>query len=80
MTPTTSNTDARGYRRLRYRWIVVVLLFWWIVLTIFTLLFPTAAPFIALTAIFAGWQQGVLSERNDWDDWFRKHARKGVER
>ena len=66
-----SKIDVRGYKKAKYRWIILNMFFAWLAITVLVIIYPLVAFIGVFLAVFSGWQMGVLTERNDWDEWYK---------
>lgn len=71
-----SDLDARGYRKAKYKSIFLYMLAVYIIATVCIIILPVNAIFFVLFAVGSGWQMGVLTERNYWDEWYKKQGHK----
>lgn len=69
--------DVRGYRLLRWRYIYLHMLVCLVVFTGFNI-FVSGTVGLLFTPLFClgfGWQLGCVSERNEWQAWYKKHRK-----
>lgn len=77
---TDTKRDVRGFRKLSMRWIYFWIFLWWSVLSVWAVFAAAAIPVIVFMSILIGWLMGVLTERNDWDGWYRKRKSEDLKR